>query len=102
MNIFITIVIIILPNLMLLLHSKNKKFRVLFHVIALLAMLLFFIIASLSVYQIIKDNTVLMTNIHLIFLNPLFLLSSFYLGIYTLYLLLVLIIHQLSFHSKIN
>jgi hypothetical protein len=75
---------------MFYLQKKWIRFRLIFNLGAIIATLLFGNIASLSIYQIIKDNTVLMTNIHAVFLNPYFLIAGSYLGVYILYRLLIL------------
>jgi len=36
------------------------------------------------IYKIIRDSTVFMTNIHAIFLNPFFLVTASYLGLYVI------------------
>lgn len=79
----------IVPLLMYFLQRKWATFRLVFDVIAIISVLVFGNIASLSIYQIIKDNTVLMTNIHAVFLNPFFLITGAYMGIYIIYLLLI-------------
>jgi len=79
----------IVPLLMYFLQRKWATFRLVFDVIAIISVLVFGNIASLSIYQIIKDNTVLMTNIHAVFLNPFFLITGAYMGIYIIYLLFI-------------
>ncbi|WP_256218323.1 transposase [Bacillus sp. MUM 116] len=68
------------------------RFRYIFNLGVIVSAIIFGNIASLSIYEIIKDNTVFMTNIHSIFLNPFFLLTGGYLGIYILYRLIKLTI----------
>jgi len=70
---------------MLLLQKKSKIARTAFNVLAVLATIIFGGIASTSIYQIIVDNAVFMTTIHAIFLNPLFLVTGAYIGVYMLY-----------------
>lgn len=70
---------------MLLLQKKSKIARSAFNVLAVLATIIFGGIASTSIYQIIVDNAVFMTTIHAIFLNPLFLVTGAYIGVYMLY-----------------
>ncbi|SES25558.1 hypothetical protein SAMN04487944_12825 [Gracilibacillus ureilyticus] len=82
---------IVAPTLMFLIQKKWARMRTVFHAAGLVALLIFGNIASISVYQIIRDNTVFMTNIHGLFLNPFFLITGAYLGIYTVYLLMNLI-----------
>ncbi|MFJ5788935.1 transposase [Lysinibacillus sp. NPDC093197] len=85
---------IIVPFVMLLLQKKSKIVRLLFNVLAVFAMLVFGGIASTSIYQIIVDNAVFMTTIHAIFLNPLFLVSGAYIGVYIIYRLMLLTWHE--------
>ncbi|USK59615.1 transposase [Peribacillus asahii] len=87
MEVFLILGRIIAPALMIILQRKWFKFRSIFHVAAILSALIFGNIASISIHQIIENQTVFMTNIHALFLNPLFLLAGAYLGVYlsTLY-----------------
>lgn len=94
MRAFLILGSIIFPGLMFFLQTKWKWTRTLFNIIAILTLLIFANISSLSIYQIIKDNTVLMTNIHAVFLNPFFLMTGAYLMVYTLYLLLILTLEK--------
>ncbi|MBC5638673.1 transposase [Ornithinibacillus sp. BX22] len=94
MRILLITGIVIGPFLMYYLSNTWKNIRFLFHIVAIISTMVFGIIASLSIYQIIIDNTVLMTNIHAIFLNPFFLLSGSYIGLYMLYFLLTLTMKQ--------
>jgi len=80
---------IIVPLVMLLLQNKSKIARTAFNVLAVLATIIFGGIASTSIYQIIVDDAVFMTTIHAIFLNPLFLVTGAYIGVYMLYRLLL-------------
>ena len=73
------------PLLMVLLQKMWLKLRLFFNVAAILSALVFGNISSLAIYGIIRDKTVFMTNIHGIFLNPLFLLTGSYLGVYFIY-----------------
>jgi len=56
-----------------------------------LSVIVFGNIAAISIYQIIRDNEVFMTAIHAVFLNPAFLISGAYIGIYTIYRLMLLV-----------
>ena len=87
MEVFLILGRIIAPALMIILQRKWFKFRSIFHVAAILSALIFGNITSISIHQIIENQTVFMTNIHALFLNPLFLLAGAYLGVYlsTLY-----------------
>lgn len=81
---------VILPLLMFYLEKKTLRLRNIYNFIAILAILVFGNIASLSIYNIIKNERVFMTDIHAIFLNPFFLISGAYLGVYIIYRLLLL------------
>lgn len=62
--------------------------------IAVIAILLFGMITGTSVLQVIMDNQVFSTAIHGIFLNPFFLLSGAYLGVYIIYRLLIITMEE--------
>ncbi|WP_246596315.1 transposase [Bacillus alkalicola] len=70
---------------MVLLQRKWGRLCLIYHIIALLSILIFGNIAAIAIYSILRDNTVFMTNIHGIFLNPFFLISGVYIGIYIVY-----------------
>ena len=93
MKILLVLGSIVAPIVMYALYKK-KIFRFSFNVLAILSALIFGNIASLSIHQIIVDDAVFMTTIHGIFLNPLFLISGAYLGVYLLYRLIVLILQE--------
>nr|WP_138417989.1 transposase [Aquibacillus sediminis] len=76
---------IILPIIMVILQRKWNKIQVLFHVLAIISALIFGNIAAIAIYTIIQDGTVFMTNIHGLFLNPFFLMTGAYLGLFTVY-----------------
>lgn len=90
MKVLLILASIILPIAMFILQKIWLKARFVFNSIAIISMLTFGNIASLSIYEILKDKTVFMTNIHSVFLNPLFLVTGGYLGIYLLYRLIIL------------
>jgi hypothetical protein len=71
------------------------KSRLLFNGAALLSGLMFGNLSAIGIYKIIQDKTVFMTNIHGLFLNPFFLLTGAYLGMYFLYRLLMLTFEEL-------
>jgi glucose-6-phosphate-specific signal transduction histidine kinase len=85
---------IVLPLIMFYSQKTWRRLRLIYNLVTIIALLVFGNIASLSVYQIIKDKTVFMTAIHAIFLNPLFLISGAYIGIYVLYRMLLLSIEE--------
>jgi hypothetical protein len=61
-----------------------------FNITAVISTLIFGNIAATSIYQILIDNAVFMTTIHGIFLNPYFLITGGYLGVFIIYRLMVL------------
>lgn len=81
---------IILPLMMVYIRIRWRKISTFFNVLMLVAVIIFGDIGALSVYQVIKDKTVFMTAIHAVFLDPFFLLTGFYIGIYTIYRLILL------------
>lgn len=87
---------IIFPLIMFYSQKYWLKLRFIYHVTAIIAALIFGNIASISIYQIIRDNTVFMTAIHGIFLNPYFLTTGAYLGVYILYRLLQISVEELQ------
>ena len=89
MRILLILGSIVAPLLMIIVHMKWHKSRIVFNIVALLSSLIFGNISSLAIHTIIKDETVFMTNIHALFLNPLFLLTGAYLGVYLLYILAI-------------
>ncbi|OXM87577.1 transposase [Paenibacillus rigui] len=76
------------PLLMLLLRAFWPKLGVVWNILAIGCALVAGPIVSYAVYGILRDNTVFMTQIHAVFLNPLFLLCGSYLGVYFIYLLI--------------
>jgi len=78
------------PLAMTYLRNRWHKFGYAFNVASLVAALIFGNITAFSVYKIISDHTVFMTKIHAVFLNPLFLASGAYLGVFFLYRLSLL------------
>ena len=93
MKILLVLGSVVAPIVMYSLYKK-KVFRITFNVLAILSALIFGNIASLSIHQIIVDDAVFMTTIHGIFLNPFFLISGAYLGVYLLYRLIVITLHE--------
>ena len=94
MKIIIVISSIILPIIMLYVHRNIKKSALVFITLAVISAVMFGNIAASSIYQVIIDDTVFMTTIHKIFLNPLFLLTGAYLGVYMLYRLLIITLQE--------
>ncbi|WP_096200729.1 transposase [Bacillus sp. FJAT-45350] len=85
----------IAPVLMVFIQKRWFVSRFIFDIIALISLLVFGNIASTSIYEIIKNETVFMTNIHGILLKPLFLYTGSYIGVYLLYTILLRILVDL-------
>lgn len=81
---------IIFPLIMFFSAKNLLKLQVIYNLLAIIAGLVFGNIASISIYSIIKNETVFTPAIHAVFLNPLFLIAGSYLGLYALYRLLLL------------
>ena len=94
MNILLVISSIIFPIIMIYAHHKIKKSPLIFNSGAVISTVIFGSIASVSVYQVIVDDKVFMTTIHKVFLNPLFLITGAYLGVYIIYRLLLITIQE--------
>ena len=90
MKILLVIASISFPIIMFYLQNKNIKFRIIFNITAIISAIIFGNIASTSIFQILIDNAVFMTAIHGIFLNPFFLITGAYLGVFIVYRLLIL------------
>ncbi|WP_102691481.1 transposase [Rummeliibacillus pycnus] len=94
MKLLLIIFSIIFPILMVYIQNKMKSFRTIFNVLAFITTVIFGGIASTSIYQIIVDHAVFMTTIHGIFLNPFFLITGAYLGVFLLYRFLLLTLEE--------
>ncbi|WP_134702271.1 transposase [Ammoniphilus sp. YIM 78166] len=88
MNVMIILGNLVIPLIMFLAQKNKSKARLIFNGLSVLSAIVFGNLAALAVYRIIRDNTVFMTHIHGIFLNPFFLLAGYYLLVYTLYQLI--------------
>ncbi|WP_226669799.1 transposase [Metabacillus litoralis] len=100
MNIVFILGSIATPILMVVLYKISYKFQIYFHILAFLSVLIFGNIASIAIHNIIKDDKVFMTNIHGVFLNPYFLCTGAYLGIYLLYLIIIGILHDVEYRKN--
>ena len=89
MKILLIIISIVIPIVMVIINKKGLWGALFLDGLAILSALIFGNIAATEIYEIIRDNTVFMTNIHRIFLNPLFLLTGGYLGLYAVYMLIL-------------
>jgi hypothetical protein len=86
------IIIISTIGVPLILYTVAKFYErvtLLYNLVAVLCAWIFGAIAANSVYEILRDKTVFMTNIHAIFLNAYFLFAGAYLGVYMIYLLIL-------------
>ncbi|MEK5431148.1 transposase [Lysinibacillus sp. FSL R7-0073] len=82
MNVFIMVTIIVIPAVMVYLQQKSDKMRLVFNALGVVSAILFGYIAATSITQIILEDVVFMTTIHAVFLNPIFLLTGAYLGLF--------------------
>lgn len=87
MRLFLVFGSIFVPLLMIGLQRKWHKLGLIYNLLAILSSLIFGNIGAISIYDIITNKTVFMTTIHAVFLNPFFLITGAYLGVYLLYLL---------------
>ncbi|HFK1683588.1 TPA: hypothetical protein ACGXND_003475 [Bacillus tropicus] len=76
--------------------AKHPTTRVALHISAYLTLYVLGTIISIHIYDVLMQDLVFMTSIHGILLNPFFLISGAYIGIYTLYLLLSYIITNMK------
>lgn len=90
MKTFLVMGSILAPLALYLFQKIWMQSRWLFNSIALISALVFGNITAFAIYEIIRNQTVFMTSIHALFLNPFFLLTGSYLGVYFLYRLLLL------------
>lgn len=88
MSIIIVIFVILIPIVMLCSAWLIESFKHAFAGAAVLCAYVFGAISALSVYQILRDDTVFMTNIHVVFTNKLFLFTGAYLGAFGIYVLM--------------
>ncbi|MCE4042827.1 transposase [Lysinibacillus fusiformis] len=93
MNVFIIVTIIVIPALMVYLQQKSDKMRLVLNAIGVVSAILFGYIAATSITQIILEDMVFMTTIHAVFLNPIFLLTGAYLGLFFIQYMIEITIH---------
>ncbi|HEU4964134.1 MAG TPA: hypothetical protein VFV52_09835 [Bacilli bacterium] len=98
MTILIVAGTILFPVLMFLL--RERRFAPLFDALAALAVLLANVAAALGVWEIKSTHTELTLHIHEIFLDPLFLGTTGYIGLYSVYRLLVTTAHTWQINSE--
>ncbi|HBJ00352.1 MAG TPA: transposase [Lysinibacillus sp.] len=82
MNVFIMVTIIVIPAVMVYLQQKSDKMRLVFNALGVVSAIFFGYIAATSITHIILEDVVFMTTIHAVFLNPIFLLTGAYLGLF--------------------
>ncbi|MFD0771447.1 hypothetical protein ACFQZ1_22165 [Bacillus sp. CGMCC 1.60114] len=68
--------------------AVHPRIRIWLDIFAYVCLYGFGTIIAFAVYDVLLQQTVFMTTIHRILLNPLFLLTGAYIGIYFLYLIL--------------
>lgn len=68
--------------------GRNRFLDKFFSLIAVVSLLIFSGIVSYAIFSIISNETVFMTSIHSLFLNPFFLVSGGYLLFFSLYRLI--------------
>lgn len=88
MVIFVSLLTLILPLFMIWSIKRSFLWDILFNILAIVSLYLFSVTTALAVLQTIFDQTVYLTTIHSILLNPLFLIPGGYLGMFALYRLL--------------
>ncbi|SEG36999.1 hypothetical protein [Paenibacillus sp. UNC499MF] len=81
--------VIAVPWLLVWLQNKAAGAKRIMDVAAYAALVLFSAIAGVTVTEILVNDTVFMTSVHKVFLNPLFLASGGWLGLYALQRLIV-------------
>lgn len=85
LKIFILFSIIVVPILMFFFQTRWNLLHKLFCLLSIIATMIFGYITALTIYNIIIDQTVFMTNVHAVFLNPIFLLAGAYIGLFITY-----------------
>lgn len=95
MSVLITVLVCITPPIMLIGTWLFTSVRIVFDLLAVLCAYIFGIVSTLAIYQILRDDTVFMTNIHGIFQNKWFQFSGAYLGSYGMYMLQLRTLKQL-------
>lgn len=87
MKIILIIAIILIPIAMSFAALRYPTITKVYSVFAYVSFVVFSIIASLTVYDVIATHKVFMTTVHKVFLNPYFILAGSYIGLYILYVL---------------
>lgn len=94
MKLIIGIVPIVLSGVFLL-FAAHPKIRVFLDICAYLSLYILGTIIAFHVYDVVLHDLVFMTTIHGILLNPLFLITGAYTGVYSLYLLIYKLVTSL-------
>ncbi|MFE4568546.1 hypothetical protein [Paenibacillus chitinolyticus] len=81
--------VVVVPWLLVWLQNKVAGAKFVLDAAAYAALVLLSGIAGITVGEILVNNTVFMTNVHKVFLNPVFLVSGGWLGLYALQRLIV-------------
>lgn len=89
MKIIIVISSFLFPLLMYFSQRNRPQLRWLYHIIALIALVVVGNITALKIYEVLKNEAVYSFQIHSIFQNLIFLITSAYLGVYLIFLLLL-------------
>ncbi|WP_284639664.1 hypothetical protein [Paenibacillus silviterrae] len=76
---------LLIPLMMVWTARIWKRMRICYHVTALVSGWIAGVLTADVLLQILSKDTVMMTEVHKIFYNPLFLLSAAYLGLFALY-----------------
>lgn len=79
--------IVVIPVIMSGTSLTWRRLRIIYDVLAVVSAIVSFSAASITIYSVIKSNTVFMTTIHALFVDPFFLIPSAYLSVYVIYLL---------------
>ncbi|MDM5188299.1 hypothetical protein QUF99_13510 [Bacillus sp. DX4.1] len=85
------LIISLLPiviSFVFLLFTAHPKFRIFLDVCAYFSLYGFGTIIAFTVYDVLVHNMVFTTTVHRILINPLFLITGAYIGVYLLYLIL--------------
>ncbi|PFZ01675.1 hypothetical protein COL60_28420 [Bacillus pseudomycoides] len=87
MKLIIGIIPIVL-SCVFLLFAAHPKIRSFLDICAYLSLYILGILIAFNIYDVVLHGLVFMTTIHSILLNPLFLFTGAYVGVYSLYLLI--------------
>lgn len=94
MKVLIVTGIMFFPLLLCVMQRIWPKLTIFLNGLAIICLIIFSSLASIGIYTIIRDDTVFMTSIHGLFLNPFFLLTGAYLGLYFIYRLWIVTVRE--------